>query len=322
MPQAMFSTAVLVAIIPVFLVMGMGFLFRMRRWMPESLEPGFMGLILNLLAPCLIFTNVARNPALSIPGTAGWTIFLGAAFILAGFAVSYLVGRLIGLSRGHGLRTFTVSAGVHNYGFVALPVIAALFPGESGPFGLVFLHGLGVELAMWTVGLLIFGSGQSPWRMLINGPCLAVLFSLLANFTGLGFHVPGVVFKALEMLGQCSIPMSLFIIGATIAGLCDRDILHEAWRSSIGGCIARLGLIPLVMLAAAKWLPLSMDLRKLIVVEAGMPAALMPIMLARIYGGRAATAAQVVIATTVVGLLSSPVVIGFGLKWLGIAGKL
>lgn len=317
----MFSFAVLAAIIPVFLVMGAGFLFRLRNWMPESLEPGFMGLILNLLAPCLIFVNVAKNPSLSDPAMAGWTISLGAVFILVGFALSYLVGRLIGLSRGTGLRTFTVASGVQNYGFMALPVIAALFPGEAGPFGLVFVHGLGVELAMWTVGLMIFGSGQSPWKMLMNGPFLAVVASLLANFTGIGAWVPEIVYKALEMLGQCSIPMSLFIIGATIATLCNREILHEAWRTSVGGCVARLALIPLVMLVAARWLPLPEDLKKLIVVEAAMPAALMPIMLARVYGGRASTAAQVVIATTVVGLLSSPFVIGFGLHWLGLQGK-
>jgi predicted permease len=57
-------------------------------------------------------------------------------------------------------------------------------------------------------------------------------------------------------------------------------------------------------------------------VQAAMPAAVTPIMLARIYGGRPAIAAQVVIFTTVLSLFSLPWIITFGCRWIGLTPQL
>ena len=47
-----------------------------------------------------------------------------------------------------------------------------------------------------------------------------------------------------------------------------------------------------------------------------MPSAMTPIMLAKVYGGRPGVAVQIVIATTVVSLLTLPFVIVWGRQWL------
>ena len=59
----------------------------------------------------------------------------------------------------------------------------------------------------------------------------------------------------------------------------------------------RLVLSPLVILSAAKFLPIAVELKQVLIVQAAMPAAMTPILLARLYGGRAGIAVQVVVAT-------------------------
>ena len=312
-------TTILLAIIPVFLVMIAGATFQKGGWLSEELETGMMRLVLNLLAPCLIFTKVTGNPALETLSMAGWSIGTGLVLILAGFGIAFLVARLLRLQKGQGLRTFTISAGIQNYGFMALPVVMELWPDDPGPGGLIFVHGIGVEVAMWTVGLFIMTHHAGPpWRKLINGPFIAVILSLVLNYTGGHVLIPGVVKTAMVWLGDCAIPMSLFMIGATIGRLFRREFWDDALRVTIASLLVRLVLHAAVILAAAKFLPLPVELQKVLVVQAGMPAALFPIVISRLYGGHPQTAIQVVLATTFASAITAPLVIAFGIKWVGL----
>lgn len=329
-------SVILSALVPVFLVMAAGTVAQLRGWLQDGVETGVMKLALNLLLPCLIFDLVVGNPALDDPKVVAVAIGFGFCFIVIGFAVSWLTALLFGLRSGFGQRTFTIAAGIQNYGFMALPVAALLFldaenRSQEGPMALIFIHGLGVELAMWTVGVTILNRGleradgekpKPPWRLLINGPLIAVVVSLGVHFSGLPGLFPEMLTqtggRAIQMLGSCAIPMCLFMIGATIGSLFERKVGRHVWKTAVAACLARLLILPALMLTAAYFLPLPEDLKKVVVVQAGMPAALMPIVIARLYGGHPLTAIQVVLATMLVSIGTAPLVIGLGLRWLGI----
>jgi predicted permease len=63
-------------------------------------------------------------------------------------------------------------------------------------------------------------------------------------------------------------------------------------------------------------LPLSPEMRQVLVVQAAMPAGIIPILIARHYGGQTLTAVQVVVGTTVLGLVTTPLWLRLGLAWL------
>lgn len=186
--------------------------------------------------------------------------------------------------------------------------------------GVLFVHNVGVELAMWTLGVMIFtgaGVGQS-WRKFINAPLIAILISLLLNALGAADHLPKALLHGIGWLGQCAIPMSLILIGAVVA-----DHLKEAhadwgWRVIAGASVLRLGLLPIGFLILAKYLPVSVELKRVIVLEAAMPAAVFPIVMSRHYGGDPATALRVVIGTSVIGMVTIPFWIRFGMKFVGL----
>jgi predicted permease len=77
-------------------------------------------------------------------------------------------------------------------------------------------------------------------------------------------------------------------------------------------------IFPMLILAAAKWLPLSIELKRVLVVQAAMPAGLMPIIIARHYGGQPLTAVQIVLGTTILALLTIPLWLRVGLAWVGV----
>lgn len=305
------------ATLPVFLVIGIGFFFHRRGWLGEEVEVGVMKLGLNLLFPCFILSLVPGNPALEKVSSAVWAIALGFLLVVSAMGIAWLVASVGGIRRGEGRRTFTIGSGIQNYGFVALPIVLELFPDNSGPAGLVFVHGIGVETAMWTVGLAVM-TGKAGFRSMINGPFIAVMAALFLNYTGLYRFIPQILSTTMEMLGRCAIPMAIFMIGATIGRFFKTGIFHEAFRVATLSILTRLCLAAGMILCAANFLPIPEDLKRLLVVQAAMPAAVFPIVLARLFGGQPQVAIQVVLATSLVGIVTAPLIIAWGLAWVGV----
>lgn len=306
-------SAILASVLPVFVVITAGGIFFRRGWINEETETGMMKLGINLLAPCLILSLVPGNPALETFSNTAWAIGVGFVVILCGFAIAYVVGLCSRMRRGTGLRTFTISSGIQNYGFFALPILIDLFPGNPGPAGLCFILGIGIDLAIWTVGIAIL-TGKAGLRALVNGPFIAVIGALILNYTGLYRQIPGVVNTSINMLGACAVPMALFMIGSTMGRLFRDGIKEELFRVATASIITRLGLHAALLLAAAILLPISMDLRRLLVVQAAMPSAVFPIVLSRLFGGQPRVATQVVLATALASLITTPLVIAWGLS--------
>jgi hypothetical protein len=301
--------------VPVYLTMAAGAMARRTGLLKPEADVSLMKLSVMLLTPALIIERVVGNPAvMSLPPVlvaAG----LGYGLVALGIALTYFVAPLIGLKKGLGRRTFSVACGLQNYGFVAIPIVTALFP-DKGTLGVLFTFTLGVELACWTAGVgLLTGLDKAPWRLALNAPVLTILISLLLNFTGLHAYVPQVAHNTFTMLGACAVPLAVLLIGASIADLWGQGAMQ--WKVAIVSPILRLGVIPVAFLLAAYHLPISLELKRVIVVQAAMPSAVFNIMIARLYGGHASTAVQVVIATTVVSCITTPLVIAWGLKLTG-----
>lgn len=313
-------TTILGAIFPVFAIMAAGFAFRRRGWMADELETDVMRLALRLLLPCLIIDMIAGNPALEKVSVAAWAIAFGFVGILIGYAVAFGVAKASRMEAGEGLRTFTITAGIQNYGFIALPVTIALFPDNTGPSGLIFIHGLGIEIAMWTIGIIILSRQAGPaWKLLINGPFIAVITGLILNYSGAHEWLPEWLKTTVHMIGASAIPISVFMIGATIGKFFSREILKDFTRVALTSITARLAIAPAIIIGLAMLLPIPKDLACVLAVQAGMPAAVMPIMIAKLYGGHPETAIKVVVATTAVILITGPLVIALAMRWLNLS---
>jgi predicted permease len=112
------------------------------------------------------------------------------------------------------------------------------------------------------------------------------------------------------------VPLGLLTTGVSLADFLDEPskLLHR--NIALAACAVRLGIMPVVMLCFARWMPFSVELKRVLVVEAAMPAAVFPIIIARHYGGQFLTAVQVVLWTTAVGLVTCPLWIRAGLAWV------
>ena len=279
---------------------------------PEH-DSGIMHVIFSVMLPCFILdrtlgAEVLRNFQVLATGAG-----LGFSLIIIGIGLGFIAGKMIGLTQGTGIRTFSLAAGCQNFGFTAVPVVEILW--GSSAVALLFVHNLGVEVAVWSVGVMLMsGERGLPWRRMVNGPIISVGIGL--TLVGLGWDdkVTGPLRTAMSMLGAGCFPLAILITGASIMDLVGTE--KPSWKIVTTACVVRLFLAPATIILCAKWIPMTVELKQIFVVQAAMPAAMTPILLAKLYGGRPAVAVQIMVATTVVSIFTLPYIISYGVKFL------
>lgn len=310
----------LTAVAAIFLIVGIGAAARRANWLTDQADQTLFALVVRVLLPALILDHVIGNPALEearnlwLPPIIGFgTVILGCA---AALGAAHLFGPALGLHTAPQRRTFAVSTGIYNYGYVPLPLAIALF--DQRTVGVLFVHNLGVEIALWSIGLVMLSGGFAPgwWRRLINPPILAIAAALVLNGVGAERVIPAFVTQVLGMLGACAIPMGLLLIGATVCDFAREAKLIAGVRVIAGSALLRLGLLPVAFLALAWSVPGSVELKRVMVMEAAMPAAVFPIILARHYFGDVSTAVRVALGTSLLSLLTMPLWLSAGLHLL------
>lgn len=301
------------AVMPAYFLVAVGVALRKANWLTHEADETLIRVVVNVLTPCLILDNVLNNPVLRRADNLLLPPLFGFGGILLGVVVAWWLRRLTGAKTERELRTFVCASGFQNYGYAPLPLVTILFSRETT--GVLFLHNLGVDIAMWSVGLVVLGhAGLLDWRKFVNPPLVAILAGVGLNLAG--FQFPAFLKESNRMLGACCFPLGLMLIGATLAETTSQLRAGGGWRLMAGACLVRCGVLPVLMLLAAKFVPASTELKRVLVVQAAMPSAVFPIVLARRYSGDPLTAVRVVVATSVVGFATIPVWVRLGLGFV------
>lgn len=308
---------IITASLTVFGIVAVGACVRRLGWLTEEADRSLTRLIVNLLMPALILDKLLGNPVLERADNLLLAPLVGAGTICLGFGVAGAVARWGRIGGADARRTFSFSVGMFNYGFIPIPLVLALFGDETA--GVLFLHNLGVELALWSVGVMILhgGSGGPGWRAMLNGPAIGVVAGVLITQLGWAGYLPGPVRGILHNLGACSIPLALLTTGAVIMDLIQPGLFLSGKRATALAVGVRLAAMPVLMLGLMMLLPGSPDLKRVMVIEAAMPCAVFPIVLTRHYGGDVPTAVRAVVVTSAISILSTPLWIYVGLHLLG-----
>lgn len=306
---------IILAAIPVFLIVTIGFFAHKFRVVDDATESSLLRLVMTVLYPCFILSKVPGNEALQSSAVVVAALLIGAGLVSIGFAVCYFAGKLIGIRPNEGLNTFAVATGLQNYSFLPIPLIEALLPETADEvLGVLFVHSLGVDSALWTLGIILLsGSATGAWRRLINGPSIAIVLGLALNFSGAWRYLPEVFTVTTRMLGNCAIPVSLLLVGSTLAGVLERESWRPDWRVLAAAPVLRFGILPVLFFLTAWLVSFSPELQQVLIFQGAMPTAIFPIVLSRHFGGHPAIAVQVALITAALSLVMIPVLLSVGM---------
>ena len=307
----------LAIVVPVFAVIATGLIAVRTGLVPASIASGLVTFSYFVCVPSLMFSIVARYP---LDGLLAWDFWLlfGAGSLLALFVLRYAGGRLLGPDE----RTRAVSAlaaVMANTGFVALPVLYAIF-GEAGvPSAAIaniviaaVLIPAGVVLLEATGGI---GGGvrATPRRMALQVLKNPMVWPALLGFAFAAFRlpVPQMIEDYLDLLGQGLTPCALFAIGASVNLA---TLRHEGSRILVVS-IVKLVALPALVLGCGMALGLDPFLTACAVIASASPTANTAYVLAVQYRAQEQAVAATISATTAASVLTLP-------AWLFLLGLL
>jgi len=203
-------------------------------------------LVIEITLPAMIFCNLLKDFSFQL--YPDWWIFpvMSVAIILVGFLIGCL---FIGFFPGSQKKLQFISLiAFQNSGYLPLALFAALLPPATRNtiFIYLFLFLLGFNLLMWSFGayLLTFTRAKKfELATLFSPPVIATLVSLLIVYFGWQRFVPRMITQPLEMVGECTLPLAMFVVGG---GLAQIKFLHVDIKAMSLMVLAKLVILPLI----------------------------------------------------------------------------
>ncbi|RGP38127.1 AEC family transporter [Pseudotabrizicola alkalilacus] len=253
-------------------------------------------LTMTLSVPALIFTALMKTEL--DPGALTAVTLAAIAAYGALTVILWGVVRALRLDR----RTYLAPLIFGNTGNVGLPL--ALF--AFGEAGLGYAVVIFAVMLIWsfTFGIWLVAGGGSLLRVVKEPAMWATLLGAL--FLWQGWQTPMWLTNALTLLGQIAIPMMLITLGVAVARLTPGRMTRAVWLSLMRG-----GLTVAVAVAAGRLFGLDPVGFAVLVLQISTPVAVTSYMLAEKYGADADAVAGLVIASTLLAVITLPLTLGF-----------
>lgn len=297
----------------VFLITGLGAYLRKKGRLNDHADSSIMWLAINILYPALIVNSMLKNPALDDLENIFLPPIMGFTSVLIGLGLGFLFYRMANLSSEKEKKSYLLSNAINNYGFLPIPLILALYNRET--LGVLFVHNIGVDAAIWSVGILVISSKLSikdSLKKLVNAPLCTIAASVSLTYFDLDEQMPAFVFKTTSLLGQAAIPITLMLVGSLMYDSQRTLNLTNGVRLIASSLLIRVVLFPIGYLALVWAIPMSLELKQVMLVQASMPAAMLPIVLAKQYDASPQVAFVVLLCTSIASMLTMPFWIHFG----------
>ncbi len=224
---------------------------------------------------------------------------------LLGCVVSGLLGRVIWRGQPENKRKVLMYGSMFsNAGNAGLPILSLVF-GETGVFyGSMYL--IPPRILQWTVGLGFFVKPKKgSWikNVALNPMVVTIYIGVILMATG--WQIPGVFGKAISNLGGMTAPLSMILIGATLAKMKPRMLLDP---SVLLVSALRLLLFPMLFAVGLRLCGADEMTMNLCVILLAMPVASNTAAMAERYGGDYVFASACVSVSTLLSVVTVPLV--------------
>lgn len=299
--------ALATAVLPVFLLILLGYVIRRRGWIGEGFWEAAERLTYFFLLPALLVTTLAAADFSALPAAAVVGATVAAVAVIS---LLILLAHLAMRQQDGPALTALIQTAIRPNSYIGLSIPFALY-GQPG----LAIAALLVAVAVPAVNLISVlalarfgghGDGQRPKLLravLLNPMILSCLLGLTLNLTGLG--LPPVVKEMLEILARAALPLALLAVGAGL------DLAAARASGARVAAAVALKLAGLPLLTAGFCLLFGVEgmAWSVALIFAALPAATSSYILARQMGGAPALVANILTSQTLVAAVTLPLLI-------------
>ncbi len=297
-----------------FVLMTVGIICRKTKLMNDRISKGMSGIVVNIASPAFIISaginkeEVVSNKQLLACVFASIIMYLGLILI------SLFMPYILKLDK-HYFGTYRVMTIFSNIGFMGFPIVSATY-GSTGLLYAAFFQ-FPFNLLIYTYGIRAMRSGKDidfdktfSWKNIINVGVISVFVSLALYLTHV--HVPEPVEDVVTSLSGLTVPMSMMVIGYSMGGMKLKELFSD-YKLMIFSAL-KLIVIPVISVFLMKMFIRDTILLGVCFVMIATPVGSMTAMLAQVYGGDEETASRGVALTTLLSVITIPLVGAICLK--------
>lgn len=290
-------------ILILFIIMFIGVVAKKTKTIDDSVHSAISALLIKIALPALVLssTNFERSPEV-IPNM----IQIGMitlVYYLVIVAASILIVRLYKFDN----KTASVFISLivfANVGFMGYPVVRAFFQ-EIGVFYAAIVN-LIFNVLLWTYGILLFNNeSRIDFKKLIN---IGTISSIIAvSFFLLQIRLPDVLLTALDLTGKMTAPLSMILIGASIAEINFSGLFTN--KKVFAVSFIRLLIIPVATAYILKALNFNSMVISICTIMAAMPAGATNAIFAKEFDVEPLFASVGVFISTLFSIITLPIII-------------
>ena len=307
-------TVVLQQMVMIFILICIGLLLYKKEMLSEITSKQISGIIVNVTNPALLICSAFRDgPKVSLPELG---MALGAYLLIYAIliAASFLIPRILRVPNmyHYSYQMLTVFG---NVGFIGIPLASAVLGTESLIF--VSIYNLIYNILIYTFGISLLqkaAAKQSPncdtyvtsptWKKLINAGTISAAATIVFYLGS--FSVPVIVSSTLNYMGQATTLLSMLVLGASVAQMTPKDIFSHP--KLYGFTLLRQILVPIGCILLFRPFIQNLLILNTMALMLAVPAANMPLMLSKQLHVETDTISQGIILTTILSLVTIPVV--------------
>jgi len=300
---------VIAALLPVFLLIVLGFILKRSLIQPETQWHGLERLTYYVLFPMLLVQTLVKADLSKVP-VAG----VGGALLLSVLAMSLLclaLRPLLARFSIDGPAFTSIFQGATRWQtYVALAVSGNLF-GDLG-LALASVAMVAIIPLVNVFSVAVLAHYASPKKRSVGSIIMTVAgnpliwacaIGLVVNLTHL--PLPKIWHEVADALSRSSLAIGLLVTGA---GLHLKGLLRPSLSATIGVAF-KLVLMPVLALALAAWFGLSGNSLAIVAICAAVPTSPSAYVLARQMGGDAPLLAQIITLQTILAAVTMPIAI-------------
>jgi len=256
-----------------FLVVCVGYVARKLNFLDNNVQKKLSDIIICIAQPFMIISSILSTEYSDEKLMEGFYIIAIGIAVHALTAVIAFVSALYLKGKNEEERTITEFGIIFaNCGFLGIPLLRELF-GDIGGFWAAF-YVIVFNLVQWTYGMLVLGRGRSDIKMnirkvLINYgtvPCMIGLALYLFRI-----NLPAPIFGALNYVGSLCTPISMLIIGGTIATIPLKKLFTN-YKVYIMAAV-RLLVVPSVVIVISNIIGMKYEIVLFTAVMSSLPTA-------------------------------------------------
>lgn len=298
-----------------FALIALGWLAFRLRWVGTESLSGMTNLLLYIVSPAVIILAFQRDfePDRLHSIALAFAVDVASFALVVGLAKVLFSRRLVpDTAQRVALRFGTVYS---NAGFIGIPLAKAIL-GDDGVFYAV-AYIAAFTVFVWTHGVAQFSTaGQPPSvvlrKVMINPNIVAIVIAFVLFCFSL--HLPSPVTEVLGYLAAMNTPLSMIVIGVTLAEFSLRTVFAD--RRAWWGIVARNLVVPLMFLLLLWPLPLDPVARMAMMISLSAPVGATVVIFSVKYGRDTQFATRLLCLSTLLSVVTLPTMLFLaGLLW-------